>query len=609
MAYNASIGSPEGDWSPGSSPTPSCPTAAYAEPSPASATAAKQGKPGMRLASEATRPARVGAARFVPRRRRNRGNLLSVVLASMPEELQPGFEFGGYVIGECIGRGGMARVYRAEHTTLHKAVALKVLDTWVVEKPGGRERFLREARTAAAIKHPNVVEIMDLGVLGERPYIVMELLDGCDLESELERRGALSDTEVASVALPVIAGLMAVHEAGVVHRDIKPSNIFLAKGADGEIIPKVLDFGISKFSDSLLEPLQGLTNTREIVGTPTYMAPEALNGARGLGPHADQYALGAVLYDCSVGRPPFEGETLLELLKAIAIGDVLPPRTIRPEMSPILESAILRAMNADPSARFETLRDLGIALWPLGDERTQSIWSRSFGNGVSPRSTRLMGGPATLPQRAASPPKRARRWAVGLGAVAVLGALSGLAWYWTRSSLSPAVAVRSSGAVPALSPTEPQERGGATVETRSLLAAAPNAAGEPGSAGASAITGSGTTTGGVTVKPADTADGAKPGARARAERSDALTARGKLASRDDTDGARKRSVRRAAAAENAGRGRHPSEGEDGDLDQMFLPTGARDGQLPASDADTDLRALFPANSGKQATANGAPLTD
>src|SRR5262249_46521316 len=162
--------------------------------------------------------------------------------------------------------------------------------------------------TAASIKHPNVVDIIDVGVWSERPFIVMELLQGCDLDAELERRGPLPDDEIVSLALPIIAGMIAVHDAGVVHRDIKPSNIFLAAGPDGEITPKVLDFGISKFSDHLLEPIEGLTATREIVGTPAYMAPEALDGARELGPHADQYALGAVLYDCVVGRPPFEGE-------------------------------------------------------------------------------------------------------------------------------------------------------------------------------------------------------------------------------------------------------------------------------------------------------------
>jgi serine/threonine-protein kinase len=275
----------------------------------------------------------------------------------------------------------MARVYRAEQAALQRAVALKVLDRWVLEQPQGSQRFLREARAAAAIKHPNVVDILDVGVWQERPYIVMELLSGTDLETHLLRHGAMSDSDVAALALPIIAGMMSVHDAGVVHRDIKPSNIFLANGPDGEVFPKVLDFGVSKFNDKLNEPSKAQTKTREIIGTPTYMAPEALNGVRELGPSADQYSVGAVLYECCTGRPPFEGETLLELLKAIAVGNVPAPRSLRPEISIPLEDAIHRAMNADPRARFETLRDFGRALWPVADDRSRTIWARSFGNG------------------------------------------------------------------------------------------------------------------------------------------------------------------------------------------------------------------------------------
>jgi serine/threonine-protein kinase len=148
------------------------------------------------------------------------------------------------VIRACIGRGGMARVYRAEQAALNRPVALKVLDRWVLEKPQGSQRFLREARAAAAIKHPNVVDIVDVGVWQERPYIVMELLSGSDLETHLAQCRRLSESEVAALALPIIAGMMAVHEAGVIHRDLKPSNIFLAAGPDGDVIPKVLDFGV-----------------------------------------------------------------------------------------------------------------------------------------------------------------------------------------------------------------------------------------------------------------------------------------------------------------------------------------------------------------------------
>jgi len=380
----------------------------------------------------------------------------SGMTALLPDELPPQFEFGGYIIHECIGRGGMARVYRAEHTALRKAVALKVLDRWVVEKPGGAERFLREARTAAAIKHPNVVDIVDVGVWEQRPFIVMELLHGCDLDSELERRGGLPDTEVAAIGLPIIAGMIAVHDAGVVHRDIKPSNIFLATRSDGEVVPKVLDFGISKFSDHLLEPLQGLTGTREIVGTPTYMAPEALNGARELGPRADQYAIGAVLYDCAVGRPPFEGETLLELLKKIAVAEVAAPRSVRPEISPELEHAIQRAMSSDPAQRFDTLRDLGRAIWPLADERTRTIWGRNFGSSgltVSREQTTqmLLSNPRPRPAR-----RRFRAWwlAASVVALAVLGA-GGL--FWSRQSARSAANAVPGEHVAGLAPVEPSD--------------------------------------------------------------------------------------------------------------------------------------------------------
>jgi len=373
--------------------------------------------------------------------------------AELPEQLLPGFEFGPYLIHACIGRGGMARVYRAEQAALNRLVALKVLDRWALEEASGKERFVREAKAAASIKHPNVVDILDVGVWQERPYIVMELLMGHDLDSYLDRYGVLSETEIARLALPVIAGMMAVHDAGVVHRDLKPSNIFLSDGPEGETIPKVLDFGVSK-SNNLTDPLRRATKTREIVGTPAYMAPEALNGVRELGPAADQYALGAVLYECAVGRPPFEGETLLELLMAVAAGKVEVPSSLRPDISPVLEQTILQAISNDPKARFETLRDLGRALWPLADTRTQTIWERSFGNGnLAPRrddaSPTLVRGIPELPQRI--PGLRTwrkslrRRWVWPLVAAGSLAALGGAL---LGSSESPPVAAPRAASVP-----------------------------------------------------------------------------------------------------------------------------------------------------------------
>jgi serine/threonine protein kinase len=298
----------------------------------------------------------------------------------VPDELPPDFEFGAYVIRGCIGRGGMARIYRAEHGTLRRSVALKVLDRWLLEQPTGGERFLREARAAAAIKHPHVVDILDVGVWCGRPFIVMELLTGCDLAKYLDEYGMLPNRDIASLALPVIAGVMAVHEAGVVHRDLKPSNIFLSKESDGLVVPKVLDFGVSKVQSTLMDSRPSDTQSRDIVGTPAYMAPEGLEGVGRLGPASDQYAIGAVLYECAVGRPPFEGETLLGLLKALAVGDFDRPSVRRPDILPEIERVILRAIEREPEKRFPSLRDMGRQLWPFADERTKTLWEHSFGN-------------------------------------------------------------------------------------------------------------------------------------------------------------------------------------------------------------------------------------
>src|SRR5262249_32573700 len=141
-----------------------------------------------------------------------------------------GSRFGAYVIGPCIGHGGMARIYRAEHEGLCRQVALKVLTEGVEAGTEGRARLLRGARIAAAIKHPNVVNIFDIGVENQIPYLVMELLVGQDLETLLSSHGALSEHTIIDIIIPVVAGLVAVHDAGVVHRDLKPGNIFLSKG-------------------------------------------------------------------------------------------------------------------------------------------------------------------------------------------------------------------------------------------------------------------------------------------------------------------------------------------------------------------------------------------
>lgn len=317
---------------------------------------------------------------------------------SFSSELATGVTFGSYVVGELIGRGAMASVYRAEHVMLNKAVALKLMDRSLLDSPGARERFLREGRVVASIAHPNVVDITDLGVHEGTPYLVMELLVGEDLHKYLVRHAPLDDRTTTRLALPLIAALSAAHDAGVVHRDVKPSNIFLEHQHGGELIPKVLDFGISKFAFERTELDLIVTSPNQLIGSPMYLAPEALRGPAQIGPAADQYSLGVVLYECVTGRPPFHGDTLMALLGALSRGVFEPPSAIRPDISPALERIIGRALALDPRDRFPSLRDMGAALLELAAERTQVVWASSF---KSPPA--LEGAEAPLPLSSRSP--------------------------------------------------------------------------------------------------------------------------------------------------------------------------------------------------------------
>ncbi len=305
----------------------------------------------------------------------------SADLQGIPELvlLPAGATFGNYIVRECIGQGAMGSVYRAEHALLRKPVALKVMDVSLLASADARQRFLREGQAAAAIKHPNVVDIADVGVCDDVPYLVMELLEGEDLASYLEQKKQLSEAEVTSLVIPIVAALAAAHDSGVVHRDLKPSNIFLSIGADGEVIPKVLDFGISKLAESVSSKDFEATPFNQLMGSPLYLPPEAVRGGRDLTAKSDQYSLGVVLYECITGKSPFAGDSLLSLLTAISAGDFPRPSSLRGDISVTVERAIMRAMESDPARRFDHVRDLGRALLDVATMRTQMLWGRSFG--------------------------------------------------------------------------------------------------------------------------------------------------------------------------------------------------------------------------------------
>jgi serine/threonine protein kinase len=374
---------------------PSMPPSAFEAPSGASSAAASTSSiPPASLPSE---PAPSGARTTGPR-----------------GVLVPGQQFGVYRIGACIGEGGMARIYQAEHAGLRRQVALKVLLDASTRAPEGRERFLREARIAAAIKHPNVVNIFDVGVHEDTAYLVMELLQGTDLEQQIEAQGPLDEGAIIDIMVPVVAGLSAVHDAGVVHRDLKPGNVFLAQGPYDEVDPKLLDFGISKAPGA--EQLR-LTGNGMLIGTPFYMSPEGLRGEE-MTPSSDQYSLGVVMYECATGTNPFHASTFAEIFRLIGAGEYPPPSSTRPQISKRLERIIMRAMSLDPAARFKDLRDMGRELLQLAGQRTRITWSLSFGELERPKANSARdsqvlraAAPPTAPRSDAARRRRLARWA------------------------------------------------------------------------------------------------------------------------------------------------------------------------------------------------------
>jgi serine/threonine-protein kinase len=300
------------------------------------------------------------------------------MVGSDADSLAPGSMLGRYEIRGQLGRGGMGCVYEAVHRDLKKRVAVKVLSAALASNEEAKQRFLREGEAASRIRHPHVVDVTDVGTDGVLTYLVMEFLDGEDLSRRIGR-GPLTIQETANIMLPVLAGVAAAHDEGVVHRDLKPENIFLANVRHRSgVQPKVLDFGVSKLTDP---NAMALTGTAATFGTPFYIPPEQLRGARQADHRSDQYALGVVLYECVTGQRPFQGDNVFTVLRAIGDGDYPPPRAVRPDLPLAFEAIIVRAMRLDPADRFPSLRALGAALLPFAPDTARLLWAEMFASG------------------------------------------------------------------------------------------------------------------------------------------------------------------------------------------------------------------------------------
>jgi serine/threonine-protein kinase len=259
-------------------------------------------------------------------------------------------------LNRMIGRGGMGSVWHATHLGLDTECAIKFIEGDFASLPEAHQRFEREAKAAAQLRSPHVVQIMDNGVWEGRPYIAMELLDGTDLRKRLAS-GPMNPNEIASILTQVCRALTKAHALGIVHRDLKPDNIFLVRDDDREIA-KVLDFGIAKRQDTV----DGSnTRTGAMLGTPYYMSPEQAQGIKSVDFRSDLWSLAVIAYQAIVGQLPFQSEALGDLLVKIIVHPIPVPSQVA-QVPPGFDAWFAKATQRDPNLRFQSAKDFADSL-------------------------------------------------------------------------------------------------------------------------------------------------------------------------------------------------------------------------------------------------------
>jgi tRNA A-37 threonylcarbamoyl transferase component Bud32 len=360
---------------------------------------------------------------------------------------EPGEVLAGKLrVERLLGQGGMGYVLQAMHMHLDRRVAVKLLLPQIAANAQAVTRFMREARAAASITSEHVVRVLDVSALDDgTPMLVMEYLDGQNLGELVRSRGPLPVEDAVDYVLQASEALAEAHAAGMVHRDLKPENLFLTRRADGSPLVKVLDFGISK-----LRPREGTsgdarTGTSALMGSPLYMSPEQLESARDVDARSDQWALGVVLFELVAGAPPFDGETLPQVVAAI-MGRAAPRlRERRPDAPVLLDAVVARCLSKPPGDRYPSIAAMARALAGVAPQRSQ---------GSIQRIERILGahagapeltGPGYLgaadgdkPQLAATnatfggtlaiPKRRTALWAALGGAGVVVAAAAVIAW-------------------------------------------------------------------------------------------------------------------------------------------------------------------------------------
>ena len=368
------------------------------------------------------------------------------VVSSLPgARVRPGIGdvIGGkYRLERLIGEGGMGYVYAARHEELDELFAVKVLE---VDREGSTkdaQRMLREARATMRLKNEHVVRVVDASAGDTHPYMVMELLDGIDLEQLVARAGPLPITEAVDYVLQAGEALAEAHALGMVHRDVKPANLILTKRADGRALVKVVDFGISKSTQdrpgAKNHKTTSATEVGAVFGSPAYMSPEQLRSTKDVDARTDVWSTGVVLFELLTGELPFDGETRVAL--SIAVATAPPARLAerRPDVPPELEQIVLACLQKMPDHRVPSIAELASRLRPFASaEGAASCETIARLTTVRASMPSLPNLPAPPPPSTSSPapslgftrtevhPHRSRplelpRWAIGAAASALL---------------------------------------------------------------------------------------------------------------------------------------------------------------------------------------------
>jgi serine/threonine-protein kinase len=413
-----------------------------------------------------------------------------------PPEVTAGVSVGQvlaekYRVERVIGAGGMGVVVAARHLELDEQVAIKFLLPEVLADAATVARFFREAKAVARIKSEHVARVFDVGRLPNgSPYMVMEYLEGSDLSAWMAAEGALPVPQAVDFILQACVAIAEAHALGIVHRDLKPANLFCVRRSDGQLAIKVLDFGISKMSDTERGGMS-FTQTTAMMGSPLYMSPEQFRSTKTVDLRTDIWALGTILYELLTGHAPFNAGTVTELAIRIATEPARSPLEFRSDLPPGLASAIGTCLEKEPERRFPNVGALAVALEPFGSPKARATIERIAGilgqkPMVAPEPRVVPSGPDAPGNRTTAgvqwtrhqqqSRKRGALWLVLVGIVLGAGAL--FAGWWRASrppALGPEQGVASGSVVAPVSAVSPPLRAPAPNERSEPASVAPSA--------------------------------------------------------------------------------------------------------------------------------------